>query len=271
MSSPLEKHLADSLAFLNAPPPKVAVILGSGWGSWAESLPIAREIAYADIPHFAPTTVDGHSGRLLLTDNGIALLQGRFHGYEGHSPQTVVYPVRLMARWGVQTLIITNAAGGIRSDLGAGDVLILKDHLNLSGQNPLTGPNVLGGPRFPDLKDAYTPRLRDIAKASGQAMGWTLTEGVYAGVSGPTYETPAEVGMFRTLGADAVGMSTVWEVIAAAHLGLPVLALSCIANKAVDLTDEEPLTHEQVLAAVQAAGPRLSALLSGIVRLLPGF
>ncbi len=250
--------------------PRVGLVLGSGLGRVADGLASALTIPFADIPHVGHASVQGHPGRLLLgTLAGVpvAVLQGRLHPYEGFSASQVAFPVRLLCWLGIRALVLTNASGGIRQGLQPGELLLVTDHLNLSGSNPLHGPNDEAvGPRFPDMSAAYSPALRAALKAAATALGIPLAEGVYAMVAGPSYETPAEVRMLRLLGADCVGMSTVPEVIAAVHHGVPVVALSCIANPAAGLGNG-PLRHEDVQGAAGGVTATLQRLLTGF---LPG-
>jgi purine-nucleoside phosphorylase len=250
--------------------PRVGLVLGSGLGALADSVVSPLCIAFSDIPHLGRPSVLGHSGRLVLgTLAGVpvAILQGRLHGYEGYSAAEAAFPVRLLFWLGVRMLVLTNASGGIRPGLRPGDWLLITDHLNLSGTNPLAGVNDEGvGPRFVDLSHAYSEPLRAALKASAAELAIRLHEGVYAMVAGPSYETPAEVRMLRTLGADCVGMSTVPEVIAAAHQGVPVVALSCIANPAAGL-GSAPLTHADVQETSAGAVATLERLLTDF---LPG-
>ena len=246
----------------------VAMVLGSGLGGYADGLTGARAIPYGQIPHMPVSGVSGHAGNLVAGSQGgkrVVAMQGRAHLYEGHSPRDVVFGVRLMAQLGAQTLIVTNAAGGIASTLQAGDLMVITDQLNLTGTSCLTGPNDKRlGSRFVDMTDAFDPSLVELASGVAAGLGFKLQRGVYAGLLGPTYETPAEVRMLRTLGADAVGMSTVLEVIAARHMGLRVLGISCISNLAAGL-GEEPLSHDDVKETAGRVRDRFEALLSGIV------
>lgn len=248
-------------------PPSVAVVLGSGLGALAERLHDPVEVPYGDIPSFPRPGVKGHAGRLVVGRLGadgprIAALAGRVHLYEGHAPARVVHPVRTLWRWGVRAVVFTNAAGGIRRDLAPGDLMLITDHINLTGKNPLEGPADLRlGPRFPDMSAAYEPALGDDLRAAAKAQGVPLREGVYAGLGGPSYETPAEIRMLAVLGGDAVGMSTVHEVIAARHLGLRVAGVSCITNLAAGLS-AEPLDHTEVEATAGASREAFIALLS---------
>ena len=248
--------------------PSIAIVLGSGMGSFVDGLSNAEVIPYSQIPHFPRTTIAGHQGNLVIGELGgarVACLQGRFHYYEGHDLATVTFPIRVLKLLDVQTLILTAATGGIREGLRAGDLVALSDHLNLIGLNPLRGPNVDAfGPRFPDLTEVYSRRLRTLTLEVAHEIGIVLKEGVYACLPGPSYETPAEIRMLRTLGADVVGMSTVPEAIVARHAGMEVLAFAIVSNAAAGLS-ESPITHEEVLAAGAEAGPRLSALIRGVV------
>jgi purine-nucleoside phosphorylase len=250
--------------------PRVGLVLGSGLGALADLVVSPLPIPFGDIPHLGRPSVAGHPGQLVLgTLAGVpvALLRGRLHLYEGWSAAEAAFPVRLLCWLGVRALVLTNASGGIRPGLRPGDLLLVTDHLNFSGSNPLTGQNdERVGPRFPDMSHAYSERLCAALKASAAELGIPLHQGVYAMVAGPSYETPAEVRMLRTLGADCVGMSTVPEVIAAAHQGVPLVALSCIANPAAGL-GSAPLTHEDVQTTSAGAVATLARLLMGF---LPG-
>jgi len=253
--------------------PKVGLVLGSGLGAFADELAEAVVIPYESIPHFPQATVEGHPGRLVIGKSGsvaVAVLQGRVHYYEGYTSQQVVFPVRVMALLGVRVLLLTNTAGGINPKLKPGDLLVIRDHINLQGTNPLLGPSEPRfGPRFPDMTEAYSTRLVALAHAEAKKLGFDLCEGVYAGVAGPSYETPAEVRCLHLLGADVVGMSTVPEVIVAQQMGLQVLAISCVTNLAAGLCDRK-LTHEEVLAAAQRLNERFTTLLRALLpRLAP--
>ncbi len=268
------------------PTPRVGLILGTGLGQLAERISDATVIPYTDIPHFPPVTVAGHAGRLVLGRLGgvlVAALQGRFHLYEGYTPEQVVLPTRTLRRLGAEILMVTNAAGGLAPGQQAGDLLLISDHIGLptmTGQNPLQGPNdERVGPRFPAMTHAYDAELRGIARQVATGAGMELREGVYAMVSGPTFESPAEVRFLRTIGADAVGMSTVPEVIAARHMGMRVLALSCITNVAVAEPSEENeehaddaesagSTHAEVVAVAERAGERLELVIRGVLERL---
>jgi purine-nucleoside phosphorylase len=244
--------------------PRIAVVLGSGLGAFAHELCDAVHIDYHDIPNFPDVTVAGHSGQLVvgrLEDVAVAVMQGRVHLYEGYSAREVAFPVRVLGRLGVKAVVLTNASGGINASYKAGSLVVLKDHINLQGANPLDGPNdERFGPRFPDMTHAYTRQYREMALAEGKKLGLDVHEGVYVGLTGPSYETPAEIRAFRTMGADAVGMSTVAEAIVARHMGMKMLAISCAANLAADVSNEE-VSHGEVLAVMKKSQ-------SGLVRLL---
>ncbi|MCO4792179.1 MAG: purine-nucleoside phosphorylase [Bacteriovoracaceae bacterium] len=229
--------------------PKVGLILGSGLGAFTERIEDPTIIPYADIPNFYDCTVEGHTGRLILGKvKGVetAVLQGRIHAYEGHPMEDLVFPTRVLATLGIETLILTNAAGGINKAFKPGDLVLIEDHINLMAKNPLIGPNINElGPRFPDMTHAYNPEVREILEQSGKENGLDLHKGVYAGVLGPTYETPAEVKMLGICGADMVGMSTVPESIAANHLGIKVAGISCITNMAAGIQGKK-LSHDDI-------------------------
>lgn len=253
--------------------PKIGLVLGSGLGSLAESIAQPDIIPYEAIPHWPQSTVPGHSGRLVIgpmSRHNVLIMQGRAHFYEGYHPQAITLPVRVMARLGVETLILTNAAGGLNPAFQAGDIMIIRDHINwmgMAGQNPLRGPNIdTLGVRFPDMTFPYDPTLRALAHTVAAEQGLTLREGVYTWLSGPNFETPAEIRMLYRLGSDAVGMSTVPEVLAARHAGLRVLGLSTITN--VPPHDPSPThmtTHEEVLETGLQVVPRLARLLRAIL------
>ncbi len=252
--------------------PQVAAILGSGLGGFAERLQRAVSLPYADLPGFPVSRVAGHAGRLVLGElpgeGGpvrVALMQGRVHGYEGWSAAEVAFGARLLCALGSRALLVTNAAGGISPEFGPGTLVRITDQLNLTGQSPLTGPNDEAvGPRFPDMGCAYDPGLGALLEAAAAEAGVALRRGVYAGVPGPSYETPAEIGMLRALGADLVGMSTVHDVIAARHMGVPVAGLSVVTNPAAGLS-RTALTHEDVQAVAARAAEALSRLLEGFL------
>ena len=246
------------------------LILGSGLGELAEEIEEAITIPYNQIPFFPTSTVVGHAGQLVygtLSGKKVLAMQGRFHFYEGHSMQTVAYPVRVMAALKAHSVIVTNACGGVNESFAPGDLMVITDHINFTGQNPLVGPNDDEiGPRFPDMSDAYTASYREIAQKAAENLALNLKEGVYMGYSGPTYETPAEIRMSRTMGADAVGMSTVPEVIVAAHSGLKVLGISCITNLAAGM--QANLNHEEVVETTQRVKQSFKALIKEVLVLL---
>ncbi|MBT8469458.1 MAG: purine-nucleoside phosphorylase [Deltaproteobacteria bacterium] len=246
----------------------VALVLGSGLGDYANSLEDARVIPYAEVPHMPLSGVEGHAGNLVVGHRAgkrVVAMQGRAHLYEGNAPADVVFGVRLMALLGAETLIVTNAAGGIAQDLEVGDLMAIRDQLNLTGTSSLIGPSdERRGPRFLDMSAAFDPELIEVASGLATGLGFELRRGVYAGLLGPAYETPAEVRMLRTLGADAVGMSTVLEVLAARHMGLSVLGISCISNLAAGIS-KAPLSHEEVTETAARVRPRFEALLSSVL------
>ncbi|XXV03140.1 purine-nucleoside phosphorylase [Sorangium sp. So ce1335] len=245
------------------------MVLGSGLGGWADELSDLVKVPYAAIPGMPRPAVAGHAGFLCAGRVGevpVACLQGRAHLYEGHPLAKVVFGVRVLARLGCRAVLLTNAAGGINDSFAAGDLMLIVDHLNLMGTNPLVGPNDDAlGKRFPDMTYAHDPRLLELARAAAGETGVRLREGVYAGLLGPTYETPAEIRMLRALGADAVGMSTVPEIIALRHMSVPAAAVSCITNLAAGLTQRE-LDHKEVEETARQARARFTALLSAWVR-----
>lgn len=269
---------ADLLRQRSSAAPRVAIVLGTGLGGLAEHITGPSVVPYAAIPHFPDATVAGHAGRMVLGDlQGVpvAAMQGRFHLYEGYTPQQVVLPIRALRLLGAETLIVTNAAGGLNPAFGAGELMVLADHIGLAtmaGLNPLRGPNDDAlGPRFPSLTNAYDPDLRAQAHAAARSLAIPLHEGVYAMVAGPNYETPAELRFLRAIGADAVGMSTVPEVIAARHAGMRVLAISCITNVTLpadaSAAPPEP-SHAEVVANAERAGNQLTALVERVIAAL---
>jgi purine-nucleoside phosphorylase len=247
---------------------RIAVVLGSGLGSFADEVRGATAIRYEDIPHFPKSTAMGHAGRLVIGDIdhvAVAVMQGRVHLYEGYSAQQVAFPVRVLARTGIRSIVLTNAAGGINPQYGKGALVVLRDHINLQGQNPLTGANDERlGLRHPDMTDAYNAQFRQVALAESKRLGGDVYEGVYAAVAGPSFETPAEIRFLRAIGADLVGMSTVPEVIAARRLGLEVLAISCVTNMAAGMTGEK-ITAEEVLETGERVREKFLALLRAVL------
>jgi purine-nucleoside phosphorylase len=269
-SSPVLARLDEAAAAVRARTalaPSIGLVLGSGLGAFADSLEGGVAVPYAEIPHFPASTVAGHEGALVVgRSRGIpvAVLKGRVHFYEGYRLDEVVFPVRVLGRLGVRTLVVTNAAGAVNPAFAPGDLMVIEDHVNLLG-NPLLGPNEEAlGPRFPDMSEAYDRGLRDAAEAACRGAGARCHRGIYLSIPGPSYETPAEIRMFRTMGADAVGMSTVPEVIAARHMGMRVVGLSCLTNLAAGVSDRK-LDHRDVLAT----GERVkAALLEVLARLV---
>jgi purine-nucleoside phosphorylase len=256
--------------------PAIGLILGSGLSPLAQDIEQADSFPYSAIPHFPASTVEGHAGRLVMgtvEGHSVVAMQGRIHFYEGYSMQQLTFPVRVMSLMGIKTLIVTNAAGGLASRFEPGDLMLIRDHVNLvglGGQNPLIGPNDSDfGVRFPDMAQAYDPALREIAKRVAQAHGIVLHEGVYVCLAGPSFETPAEIRFLRLIGGDAVGMSTVPEVIVARHMGVRVLGISGITNvHAADDGEPRETSHQEVLEAGKVIAPRLIALLRGILKQL---
>jgi purine-nucleoside phosphorylase len=267
----LSEYVNETVSFIRSKTglrPTIGVVLGSGLGAFGEMLDEACVIPYGEVPHFAVSTAPGHSGRLIIgTMAGKTLLcmQGRFHYYEGYAMQQVTYPVRVMKALGIETLILTNSSGGLEPGFGAGDLMLITDHINNMGVNPLIGSNEDSfGARFPDMTMAYSKELKQIARDAAKVRGIDLREGVYVAFTGPSYETPAEIRLWQKLGASAVGMSTVPEAIIASHSGLKLLALSCITNLAAGILDV-PLTGEEVIEAANMAGAKFTGLLSEII------
>lgn len=266
--------LADSAAtfLLSETPlrPKIGLVLGSGLGAFAEELTDAVRIHYAHVPSFPRSTAVGHSGQLVIGHASgipVAVMQGRVHLYEGYSPAEVTFPTRVLARMGIRALILTNAAGGINLEYKQGALVVISDHINLQGHNPLVGPNdERFGPRFPDMSQAYYKPYRALTLESARKLGKIVYQGVYAALLGPSYETPAEIRYLRTIGADLVGMSTVPEVIVARHMGVKVLAISCVTNMAAGIFDK-PLDHQEVLETTARVQGDFVALLRAV---LPG-
>lgn len=248
--------------------PRIALVLGSGLGAFADELTDAARIPYGKIPGFPRSTAIGHAGRLVIGKVGdipVAAMQGRVHLYEGYSAREVAFPMRVFGRIGVRAAVLTNAAGGINRDYNQGALVVIRDHINLQCANPLTGANDDRlGPRFPDMTEAYAKDYRKIALAEAQRLGIEIHEGVYAAVAGPSYETPAEIRYLRAIGADLVGMSTVPEVIAARHMGVRVLGISCVTNMAAGILDQ-PLSHAEVLETAERVKGRFIALLRALI------
>ena len=253
------------------PHPDVAVVLGSGLGDFAAGLKDPVAIGYEEIPHWPRSAVIGHAGRLVvgnLAGKRVAALSGRVHFYEGHDMRTVTFATRVMGVLGVPAVVLTNAAGGINLSFEPGTLMVIDDHLNLMGTNPLVGANdERFGPRFPDMSEVYSTRLQRVADGAAQTLGQTLAHGVYVGLHGPSYETPAEIRYLRTIGADAVGMSTVPEAIVARHMGMEVLGISCITNMAAGVLPQ-PLVHDEVMEVARRVRTRFAALLEGVIERL---
>jgi purine-nucleoside phosphorylase len=244
--------------------PKIGLVLGSGLGGFADCLANATRIPFHEIPAFPRSTAIGHAGQLVLGNAGavsVAVMQGRVHLYEGYSPHQVAFPMRVFGRMGIRSVILTNAAGGINLNYQQGALVLIRDHINLQGTNPLVGPNDdRFGLRFPDMTHAYAKDYRALAKEEAAKLGMTLHEGVYAALLGPSYETPAEINYLRIIGADLVGMSTAFEVIAARHMGMKVLAISCVTNMAAGILDQ-PLSHQEVMETGERVRSSFEALL----------
>jgi purine-nucleoside phosphorylase len=248
--------------------PRVAVVLGSGLGAFADDLAGAVRIPYEKIPGFPRSTAEGHAGRLVIGKAGdvvAAAMQGRVHFYEGYSLKEVVFPMRVLGRLGIRAAILTNAAGGINTALKQGALVIIRDHINLQGSNPLIGPNEERfGARFPDMTQAYSKSYRSIANEESRRLGIEVFEGVYAALTGPSYETPAEIRYLRTIGADLVGMSTAPEVIVARHMGIRVLGISCVTNMAAGILDQ-PINHAEVMETGERVKGHFVALLRAVL------
>jgi purine-nucleoside phosphorylase len=262
------KEAADAIASRIRDVPRIAIVLGSGLGDFANSLSDAVSMPYGELPHWPASKVIGHEGRLVVgrvKGRTIAALAGRSHAYEGHDLRVVTFGVRVLGLLGVKTLILTNAAGGVNTGFAAGALMVIDDHINLIGGNPLVGANDdRFGPRFPDMSEVYSTRLRTIADQAARQMQVTLPHGTYVALLGPSYETPAEIRYLRTIGADAVGMSTVPEAIAARHMGLEVLGISCISNMAAGVLPQ-PLDHAEVMETTRRVRGQFIALLEGII------
>ncbi|MDR1900533.1 MAG: purine-nucleoside phosphorylase [Treponema sp.] len=283
----LKKRCAETIAVIGRRTvlkPEIGLVLGSGLGALGDRIGNASGfvdprdpsgpcvIPYRDLPHFPRSTAPGHRGNLVIGKfprpggKTVFCMQGRFHGYEGHTQAELTYPIRVMAAMGIRTLILTNAGGGLDPSFAPGDLMLIRDHINFTGLNPLTGPNEDGfGPRFPDMTAVYTPELAELAKRSAASLGMSLREGVYLGCTGPSFETPAEVRLFRSFGASAVGMSTVTEAVTARHCGMRVLALSCVTNMAAGMRDQ-PITAEEVNETAGRVGEQFIRLVTEIIR-----
>jgi len=248
--------------------PRIGLVLGSGLGGFADSVSDATRIPFADIPAFPRSTATGHAGQMVIGKSGalpVAVMQGRVHLYEGYSAEQVAFPMRVFGRMGIHAVILTNAAGGINLNYQQGALVLIRDHINLQGANPLAGPNDdRFGMRFPDMTRAYNKQYRAIAQEEAAKLGMTLHEGVYAALLGPSYETPAEINYLRIIGADLVGMSTAFEVIAAGHMGISVLAISCVTNMAAGILDQ-PLSHREVIETGERVKTSFEALLRRVL------
>jgi purine-nucleoside phosphorylase len=262
------EHAARIIRSRTTETPRIAIVLGSGLGGFAEDFEEPVAIPYEDIPGFARSTAEGHAGRLVvgkIEQVPLVAMQGRVHFYEGYSLEQVTFPIRTFKLLGIKTLILTNAAGGVNVQLTQGALMVLSDHINLMGDNPLRGPNdPRFGPRFPDMTSAYSAELQEIAVEEGRALGVEVRRGVYAALAGPSYETPSEIHLLRNLGADAVGMSTVPEVIVARQMNIEVLGISCITNMAAGISDE-PINHEEVMATGDRVRETFTQLLRRVV------
>ena len=271
LGAPMIKVIDEAVAFIRSRSriqPHVGLVLGSGLGNVVDAIDVETSIPYSEIPGARASTVVGHSGRLILGRAGgvrVVVMQGRIHFYEGYEMDEVMFLSRVIGRLGIKRLIVTNAAGGVNTSFIAGDLMLISDHINFMGVNPLRGPNFEDlGVRFPDMTDAYPETLRAVAKEVAKGLGIETKEGVYLALSGPTYETPAEIRAFRTLGADAVGMSTVPEVIAMSHMGIPVLGVSCITNMAAGILKQK-LTHQEVIDTTNRVQKEFTALVLGVL------
>ena len=262
------EHAARTIRARLTVEPRIAIVLGSGLGGFADDFEDATRIPYNEIPGFPRSTVEGHSGRLVggkVDSVPVLAMQGRVHYYEGYSLEEVTFPVRTFKLLGIKTLVLTNAAGGINVELTQGALMVLSDHVNLMGDNPLRGPNdERFGPRFPDMSGVYSPALQELVVEEAKAMGTEVRRGIYGGLSGPSYETPAEIHLLRNLGADAVGMSTVPEAIVARHMDMEVLGISCITNMAAGISDE-PIDHAEVMAIGDSVRGTFTELLRRVV------
>jgi purine-nucleoside phosphorylase len=262
------EHAARTIRSRTALDPRIALVLGSGLGAFADELDEAARVPYDQIPGFARSTVEGHAGSLVIGKVGnvpIVAMQGRVHSYEGYSLEEVTFPVRTFKLLGIETLLLTNAAGGINVQLSEGTLMIISDHLNLMGVNPLRGPNdERFGPRFPDMSEVYSRALQEMVVEEANSLGIEVRRGIYAALSGPSYETPAEIHMLRSFGADAIGMSTVPEAIVARHMGMKVLGISCITNMAAGISDS-PINHDEVMETGNRVKATFTLLLRHII------
>lgn len=270
----LAEQLNETAAYINTKyneQPVIGVVLGSGLGNFIDEIQVDAEINYSDLPHFPVSTVKGHSGKLILGklhSKNIVVMAGRFHYYEGYTTQQIIYPIRLMKMLGIKTLLVSNAAGGVNTSFKIGDLMIINDHISLFTINPLLGKNEDEiGIRFPDMSEPYSKELINKAKKIAENLGYDLKEGVYCGVTGPSFETRAEYKLIKTVGGDAVGMSTIQEVIAAVHAGMKVFAISIISNMGIRYEQNE-VTHEEVLHAAKAAEPKMTAIFKALITAL---
>ena len=265
---PLAETAAQSILQRTPLRPRIGLVLGSGLGGFADSLTDATKIPYSEIPAFPRSTAIGHAGQMVIGNSGpvpVAAMQGRVHLYEGYSAHQVAFPLRVFGRMGIRSVILTNAAGGINLNYQQGALVLIRDHINLQGTNPLVGPNDdRFGVRFPDMTHAYAKDYRAIARDEAAKLGMTLHEGVYAALLGPSYETPAEINYLRIIGADLVGMSTAFEVIAARHMGIKVLAISCVTNMAAGILDQ-PLSHQEVMETGERVKSSFESLLRAVL------
>lgn len=268
------KELKETVKFLQKQykhTPQVGIVLGSGLGSFIDEIEVEKEVAYEDIPHFPVSTVEGHKSKLIfgkLSGKTVVAMAGRFHFYEGYAPEDVVFPVRVMKLLGIETLLLSNAAGAVNPSFFVGDLMIIRDHISFFTPNPLIGKNIAAfGPRFPDMSEPYKKELINKAKDIAAKNNFDVKEGVYVAVTGPTFETRAEYKLIHTIGGDAVGMSTVQESIVANHMGLPVFAVSVITDIGIR-EDENIITHEEVLEAAKQAEPKLATIFKELVALL---
>lgn len=274
MSKKLLKDLKETVKFLQKEykkTPQAGIVLGSGLGNFASQIEVEKEVPYEEIPHFPVSTVEGHSGKLIfgkLAGKTVVAMGGRFHYYEGYTPQDVVYPIRVMKMLGVETILLSNAAGAVNETFKVGDIMIIKDHISFFTPNPLIGKNVAElGPRFPDMSEPYKKSLIQKAKDIAAKNKFDIKEGVYVAVTGPTFETRAEYKLIHTVGGDVVGMSTVQECIAANHMGLPVFAVSIVTDLGIR-DDDNVITHEEVLQAAKDAEPKLAILFKELVAVI---